>query len=180
MKIVIHPAYYLAGIGVAATRFGVRALELSIPDNWSTQRSPILEPFEAWYSILSDSDFDERDLIEDYVTVCLAGVAGNFIRTESIRCPLKRSMGSAGFELAHLRWVWRGESSECDRAFAIAFSHLPEIDGGDVEATLYRLWHRAVRILREPSQRSQLDRLARELVKTGRMGGDVLEEFLKK
>jgi hypothetical protein len=162
-------AYYFCGIAVTAAKFGIRLECLSIDDEYGLDAEAKLESLESW----CDSDVGAMPFhiarIEDYVTTILAGSAASFIRAEDRRCRLKQSLGSAGLEQRFLRQVWQCLQPETDRAVAIICGSLGSVDDGDVEATTRRLWHRAVRILRQPTHHQQLKSLARHIAEVKRM-----------
>lgn len=85
----------------------------------------------------------------------------------------------AAMELRELRRAWDAGEPETERAIIVSLAFLKEIDAGDTEATIHRLWRRAVRLLQEPPGREQLDRLARRLLKVKRMVREEVNLFLK-
>ena len=112
------------------------------------------------------------------MTALLAGSAASFLRAQEQRCQIKRSLGDAGLEMKFLREIWQCLQPEPDRAVAIVCGSLGKFDDGDAEATIRRLWHRAIRLLRQTAIRAKLDRLTRELERTGRLTGDKVERLL--
>ena len=158
--------YYWAGIAVVASHFEIRVQHLSVGDEYCLDGSAMLEPLETW----CDSDAGMNPFlmakVEDYVTALLAGNAAAFIRESEERCQLKKSFGEGGLEMKFLRKVWQCLQPEPDRAAAIIVGFLGEYDDGDIEATVRRLWHRAVRILRQPKRHKQLKALADALCRT--------------
>ncbi len=117
--------------------------------------------------------------VEDYATTLLAGSAASFLRVESQRCPLKRSLGDAGLEMRFLREVWQCLQREPDRAVSLICGSLGAFDDGDVEATTLRLWRRAIHLLRQEPQADQLKRLARRLSEVRHLSGDQVSRLLK-
>lgn len=109
----------------------------------------------------------------------MAGSAASFVRVQEKRCHLKRSFGDAGVELQFLRDVWQCFQREPDRAVGIIFGSLGAYDNGDVEATTKRLWHRAVRVLREKPHFQQLKLLAGQLEKLKQMSGEEILALLR-
>lgn len=170
--------YYYAGIAILAVHFGIELRELDLGDRDGLNGEAALEPIDQWCDTDVVYDGVKGSRVEDYVTTLLAGSAATFIRAESRRHHLLGSFGSAGLERKFLRQVWLCLQREPDRAAAIICGTLGKFDSGDVEATMMRLWHRSVRLLREPSRWKQVERLARQLVQTQRMTGDDVKQFL--
>jgi hypothetical protein len=119
-------------------------------------------------------------LIEEYLLVCLSGDAARFICASTRRPQLRRSLEGAGPELKQLRQLWEGLEPESERALVIALGTLPVLDGGNPEASIYRLWKRAHRLLTENRQRTQIAGLALHLLHVRRMTGPEVEDFLKR
>ena len=88
-------------------------------------------------------------------------------------------MGEAGLEMKFLREVWQCLQREPDRAVAIICGSLGEYDDGDIEATTRRLWHRAVRLLRQDVPYLQLKSLAKRLMTVKQMTGEEICRLLK-
>lgn len=179
-RIEVLAAYYEAGIGVAAAAYGVQIQTLAIEYDAGAKFGFSIEPLAQWIVRHPESFAHRVELIEEYVTVCLAGDAGRFIHTESRRCQLQRSLQGAGPELRQLRLLWECLEPETERALVVALGTLPKLDDGDPEASVMRLWKRACRLLRQHGQRSELDQLARHLLKVRQMTGTEVVEFLKR
>lgn len=173
-------AYYKAGIGVAAATFGVRIRTLGLEYDAGAKFGFSLEPLAEWLARDPESHEHRVELTAEYITVCLAGDAGRFIYAAARRRQLRRSREGAGPELRHLRLLWDCLEPESERALIVALGTLPKLDEGDAEASMYRLWKQAHRMLRQKHQRTQLDELARHLLQVRRMSGREVEEFLKR
>jgi hypothetical protein len=169
--------YYLAGIGVAATKFGIGLKLLSL-QRGAAGSGAVLHPVRKWCKLdVSIDDFKILQL-EEYIMTCLAGSAARCIRLEDLRGPLKQSLGNADLELEQLREMWQCSEPETDRAFALVFGSFGQIDDGDSDATLYRLWRRTLHLLRMPKHYDQLNRLARRLYDVTTMSGEEISTFL--
>jgi hypothetical protein len=169
-------AYYQAGIGVVATKLGVPLRVLSVGYDAAVKPGLPIEPLEEGLEPRSPCD---AILIEDYLTACVSGAAARFIRSEQRQRQFGRCVQGAALEVRCLREIWQGWEPESERALVVALAFLRDKDGGDAEATMYRLWHRAVRILQAPAEREQLDRLARQLLTVGSITGRKVDQFLK-
>jgi hypothetical protein len=172
-------AYYWAGIAVLAIKSDIEIECLDVGDANGLNGKAILEP-------ISSSDMDvglnswKARKVEDYVTTLLAGSAASFIRVLGRRGHLKRSLGDAGLEMRFLREVWQCFQPEPDRAMAIICGSLGKYDDGDAEATFKRLWHRAVRILRQPQHDQQIKLLAKHLLCVKRMTGEEVHRLISR
>ena len=167
-----------AGIGVIAHKYGIQIRRISI-GNDGVDGEAALEPIEKCCSVNVDEDFFRAIEIENYATALLAGSAASFIRVQDQRCHLKRSYGDAGLELKFLHEVRQCIQREPDRAAAIIFGSLGADDDGNVEATTQRLWHRAVRVLRQQVHYQQLRLLSTRLMVVKQMTGDEVLQLLK-
>jgi hypothetical protein len=170
--------YYWAGIGVVAFKYAIRVVRIAIDDADESRGEAVLEPIGRWRNPDVGMDYYKTMLVENYATALLAGSAASFIRTQDQRCDLKRSLGDAGLEERYLREVGQCRQRESDRAIAIIFGSLGAYDDGNVEATTRRLWHRAVRVLRQKEQYEQLKLLAKRLLEVKRMSWEELCPFL--
>ena len=179
MRIHELEAYHQAGIGVLAVKLDVRLQQLSVGFEKQWTSGPTLEPLENFRKEDVEHSSCNRDRVEDYLTASLGGSAGVFLFNLGRRRHFQRSHGDAGLEMKHLRRMWQCVEPEVDRAFGIAFALLSKFDDSDTEATLWRLWQRAVELLRQPLQRKQLDRLARQLMQVGKMPGEEVVRFLQ-
>lgn len=177
--IEVLAAHYKAGIGVAAATLGVRIRTLGMDYDAGARFGFSLEPLSSWIGKKPESLAHRVSLIEDYIVVCLSGDAARFICASTRRPHLRRSSAGAGPELKQLRLLWECLEPESERALVIALGTLPVLDEGDPEATIYRLWKRAHRLLRESRQRIQLAELARHLLRNKQMSGAEVEDFLK-
>jgi hypothetical protein len=151
--------YYWAGIGIVAAKLGIKIEYLTIGDFDGINGEAKLESLEQWCDASVDVHSFRAKRVEDYCTALLAGSAGRFICAESRRCHLKRTLGSAGLEEGFLRELYECVQCEPDRAMAIIVGSLGDFDDGDAKATTRRLWHRAIRILRQPMYNNWLKRL---------------------
>lgn len=178
MSLEEREAYRTAGIGVLANKLDVRVVQLSIGVENQWLPGPLLEPLER----LRDAElaFSEsaRMRVEDYVSAHLAGLAAEFLYVLARRRQLQKSQGDAVVHMKFWRRLLECGTPENDRAFAIAFGYLGKCDAGDSEATVYRLWQRAIELLRASPQREQLDRLTRHLLKVRRLSGEEVTMFL--
>jgi hypothetical protein len=168
-------SFYLSGIATVAVLNGVEVRELALGFG---SAGVILERIDQFCASSSGTECEYVSDVEDYCTACLAGLAGRAIRAETRR----KRVGlcdPAVLELKNVKAVLRCDEREPDRAFAIVFAALGEIDGGNSEGTVYRLYKRAHRLLCQPRQTEQLNRLARHLLQIGRMSGDEVQQFLK-
>lgn len=179
MSLEEREAYHAAGIGVLAMKLHIPLRQLSIGFEHPWVVGPRLEPLEPWCAEEVIHDTFKRSRIEDYLTVCLGGTAGSFLYALGRRRHLQHSLGDAGLSMKYLRRTLACMEPEVDRAFAIAFALLGRFDDGDAEATLWRLWQRAVELLRQPPQRKQLDLVARRLLEAGTLSGDELARLLQ-
>lgn len=179
MSLEAREAYRKAGVGVLAVKLEVRVLQLSIGFEHQWGSGPMLEPLEKLSA--KDAAFSEsgRMRVEDYVTSHLGGVAGELLYVLANRCHLRCSQGEEVIHWKFWRRTWECSDPEVDRAFAIAFAYLRNHDQGDAEASLWRLWHRAVELLRQIPQREQLDRLAKRLLEAGKLSGDQVARILR-
>jgi hypothetical protein len=169
-------AYYQSGVAVIAALNGIGLRQLSIGFG---SAGVILERLDQFCASSDGTEAEYIVDVEDYCVTCLAGLAGRAIRAETRR----KRVGlcdPAVLELKNVKAVLRCDEREPDRAFAIVFAALGEVDGGNSEGTVYRLYKRALRLLCQPPQTEQLNRLARHLLKVGRMTGDEVAEFLDK
>jgi hypothetical protein len=82
--------------------------------------------------------------------------------------------------MSYLREAWQCSQREPDRAIAIICGSLGAYDDGDVEATTRRLWDRAVRLLRAPTQHARLCLLAKELRSARRLSGKDVRRLLRR
>ena len=178
--IEVLSAYYKAGIGVAAATIGVRIRTLGLEYDSGAKFGFSIEPLSNLIGQATQSMPQQIGLIEDYITVCLAGAAGRFAYSDARRGQVQRSMQGAAHELRQLRLLWECLEPESERAFIIALGTLPKLDEGDPEATMYRLWQRAHRLLSNNPQRTNLNRLARKLLEARQMTGFEVEAFLKR
>jgi hypothetical protein len=162
----------------AAVNQRVIALERASNSNLDRRviaRIQMLEPLEMQanetaYSVCA------RMRAENYVTVCLGGIAGELLYVLSRRTHFQRVQGDAIVYWKFWRRAMSCEDSQVDRAFAITFALLTKCDAADAECTLWRLMRRAVKLLRQSRQREQLNRLARRLREDGHLtGAQVLE-----
>jgi hypothetical protein len=170
--------YYWAGIGVSAVKYGIGIHRISIGDDHGLDGEAVLEPVGNWCDLNVGLDYFKAMQVENYISTLLAGSAASFIRVQDQRCHLKRSLGDAGLEMKFLREVWHCLQREPDRAVAIICGSLGAYDDGDVEATTQRLWHRAARLLRQPTHHQQLKCLAQRLSETRQMAGEDVYRFL--
>jgi hypothetical protein len=170
--------YYWAGIGVVAVKYGIQIRRISIGTD-GVDGEAALEPIGKFCNLNVGQDFYRAIEVENYVTALLAGSAASFIRVQDQRCNLKRSYGDAGLELKFLHEVWQCIQREPDRAAAIIFGSLGAYDDGDVEATTQRLWHRAVRVLRQELHYDQLRALSKRLMEAKQMAGEEVRRLLK-
>jgi hypothetical protein len=170
--------FYFAGIGVIAHHFHIDVYKLSAGDKNGFAGKVLLEPIAKWCDLDVGLNPFKAAKVEEYATALLAGLAANYVCAEARRGQIKRSHGGAGLEMKYLREIWQSLQPEPDRAIAIIFGSLGKFDDGDAEATTRRLWHRAVRLLRQPKLHGQLNRLARELKEKGRMTHDEIDRLL--
>jgi hypothetical protein len=171
--------YYWAGIAVVAVKYDIDVVQISIGDELGIDGEVQLEPIGKCCNLNVGLDFFQALEVENYATALLAGSAASFIRVQERRCHLKRSYGNAGLEMKFLREVWECLQREPDRAVAIICGSLGEYDDGDVQATTQRLWHRAVRVLRQEKHKQQLRLLATRLMEVKQMTGEEVRQLLK-
>lgn len=164
-------AYYFSGIAVVARHFDIEVTELSIGDDAGLGGYAFLQPVSTWCSMGVEENPFAASAMEDYITTLLAGSAATFLKTMDERCQVKRSFGDAGLEMQFLREIWQGLQREPDRAISLIFGSLGHVDEGDIEATARRLWHRAIRILRQPKVNTKLQRLVRRIEDVRKMSG---------
>ena len=176
MNLTIREAYYNAGIGVLARKLNIGLRQLTIGFEHQYFSGPKLEGLQELS--LADVAFSAsgRQEIEDYLTVCLGGIAGEQIYVLANRRQLHWAQGDAAYLWKFWRRTQECGDPEVDRAFAIAMAYLRNYDLGDPNATVWRLWQRAVNLLQQLPQREQLDRLAKQLLFVGKLSGD--EVFL--
>jgi hypothetical protein len=179
MSLEEREAYYAAGIGVLAVKLDIRVLQLSIGYQHQWVSGPMLEPLEHLRMEDTAHCAGDQAEVENYLTAYLGGTAGVFVRLLTRRCHLQRSQGDAALHMKFLRRTLACDDPEVDRAFAIAFALLSRVDLGDTEATVWRLWQRAVELLRQSPQREQLDRLAKRLLEAGKMPGAEVVQLLQ-
>jgi hypothetical protein len=173
-----YQAYYWSGIAVCAARFSIGLKRLSLGDNCGLNGVAQLDAFDEWCGTDVGINPFTATRIENYVTALLAGSAAVFIRVQDARCHLKRSYGDAGLEAKFLREVWQCLQPESDRALSIVVAWLGAYDDGNAEATTRRLWHRAVRILRQPQHYQQLKTVAQSLTEMRQMTGEEVRRQL--
>ena len=169
--------YYQAGIGVVANKFGIEVKRLSLKVIRGQASGVVLQPVQKWCKLNVFTDDFKILLLEEYVMTCLAGSAARYIRLDDLRGPLKKSLGSAGLELEQLRKMWQCSDAETDRAFALVFGSMGQIDDGDTDATLLRLWRRTIGLLRNPAYYKQLNQLAMHLSQVKQMSASQIASY---
>lgn len=172
-------AHYLAGIGVAGVTLDLRIRILSLGYDPAAHHGFSIAPLAISPGSGFGDSYSHLQSIEDYITVCLAGAAGRYIRGVALRCHLKRSLGNTDLELAQLRQAWSASEPETERALIISLGHLHVADDGDMEASVLRLLRRAATLLKQRCQSDQLARLARQLLVAREMTGSEVLQFLR-
>jgi hypothetical protein len=165
-------------LGEERSKFGIEVRHISAGDEVGLDGEASLEPVTEWCDLDVGLNPFKAAAVEDYATTLLSGSAAAFIRVQDQRHLSKRSIDDAGLDLEFLRQVWQCLQPEPDRAIAIICGSLGSVDDGDVETTTRRLWHRAVRILRQRQYYWQLQRLARHLREVEKMSGTEVLQFL--
>jgi hypothetical protein len=90
MEPVGYRAYYWAGIGVAAVKFGVELESLSVGDGDGKDGHAILEPVGNFCDLDVGMNPFKAAKVEDYATTLLAGSAASYIRVQDQRCLLTK------------------------------------------------------------------------------------------
>ena len=147
-------AYRLAAIAVTGYALGVRVREVQISRRSSARLLPLVE-------LCDPADPVHLPLVEAYVTTLVAGNVGVKLCVEARH----------GITDPNHPWVKHDVDCGClpdyrelDEALLLALAWLKEVDGGDSERTLNRLYRRASILLREPLHRQRLPPLVEQLL----------------
>lgn len=114
--------------------------------------------------------------VEDYLRVLLGGNVGQLLCQEDHAIHNSLEHGQLAIEAK--RRALRATSSETDAAYAIAFALLGEVDGGNPEITVGRLWDELYLNLRKPPHWFRFQSLATRIYQERRMNGSEVFSFL--
>jgi hypothetical protein len=165
------PAYHVSARGLLAVEYGIKVCRLSIVPDASGIMQTRLAALQQSCSLKRPRSRRTIAQIEKYVTTLLAGSVGRLIRTEMKMGYTTRCTGQVKLQRKHLAKVRNCVEPDTDVALVITVGWLGAVDDGNAIVTLERLWKRANRRLRTPTNRQRLDRLAERLKSVGEMCG---------
>jgi hypothetical protein len=173
-------AYIQAGVAVAANAFRIPIYRLVVGSAGHIVSSPSMPQHDKWRFQHEQDTVSLVARTEEYVTTLLAGSVGHLILQEKSFNYRRPSTGRKHLKDRRLTEARNGEGWLNDRAVYLTFIWLWQTDLANVDSTIVRLWHKAEALLRQPTRRRQVERLAIRLLVRRELFEHEINAFLRR
>jgi hypothetical protein len=168
VNIELLPAYFNAGMAVAAFEYGVKVHQLSLRVRDGKRDRPKLASLDDFLRERNQPTIDVRGYF-DYATVLVSGTVGRLIGLEDHLDLPELNIERLRLERAFLHEACLCNEQETDRALTIIVGYLFGLERSDPLKVMRRLWRRANLLLRQDAQRARLNYLANEILRRRKM-----------